>query len=118
VVSWTDEGVGVAKGIMVVESGPSDSSRDADYNEWYRTVHVPEMCAVPGIVSAQRYRRRDAGGGASDPARHRYLTIYELEADDLAQPLDELARRSGDHRPPPSDARRSPPVVTVYERFE
>jgi hypothetical protein len=105
----------VAKGIMVVESEPADLGAEEEYDRWYREVHIPELLSVPGFVGARRYRvRKDLGRGESD--KPRYLTVYDLEADDLAAPLN--AMRS---RPRPSvatPALSQSTVVTVYELAE
>lgn len=39
------------------------------FNAWYDKEHLPEVCALPGIVSARRFRE----------SAQRYITIYELE---------------------------------------
>jgi hypothetical protein len=48
-----------------------ESSWEADFNDWYDQEHIPVRMAVPGFLSAQRYRAPDS--------RH-YLAIYELQA--------------------------------------
>ena len=105
----------MAKGIMVVESEPVDPDAEDEYDRWYREVHIPELLAVPGFVGARRYRiRKELGHGESD--KPRYLTVYELEADDLAAPLTAMRarpRREGS-APPLSPST----VVTVYELVE
>lgn len=48
--------------------------KDAEFNEWYSDTHIPEVVALPGFVSAQRYEF------ASDaPTPYRYATVYEIE---------------------------------------
>jgi len=103
---------------MVVESGPADAEREAEYNEWYSGTHIPEISSIPGFVSARRYKIREADRDRSTKAS--YLAIYELEADDIGQPLAELATRSAAGRMGRSDALgvSPPPVVTVYELIE
>jgi len=44
------------KGLMVVQSRPSDPEREDEYNEWYSHTHLPEIRAVPGFVAARRYK--------------------------------------------------------------
>jgi hypothetical protein len=104
------------KGILVVQSGPADPSCEAEYNDWYTNTHIPDMLAGPGFVSAQRYRRVDQGAApAHGPA---YLAIYELEAEDLADPLAARQdRRAQGLTGPSSDAlaRDPAPVMTIYE---
>lgn len=48
--------------------------KDAEFNEWYSNTHIPEVVALPGFVSAQRY---EVAGEA--PAPYRYATVYEIE---------------------------------------
>jgi hypothetical protein len=105
----------VPKGIMVVQSGPADPAREDEYNDWYDNTHVPEICAVPGFVSARRYKVH--GAPAGDPA---YLAIYEIDADDLTAPAAELRARSAAGLTHISDALRldPPPVVTIYELLD
>ena len=53
------------KGIIVVYSGPDSPEHDEEYNEWYDTVHVPEVCSVPGVVvsaSFQTQHRAEESG--------------------------------------------------------
>jgi hypothetical protein len=103
------------RGIMVVQSSPAEG-RDRDYNEWYSHTHIPQILEIPGFVSARRYRVSDG----AQPGEHAYLAVYELEADDLAEPVAELRSRSASGRTDRSDALGSTPpsVVTVYELIE
>ena len=104
------------KGVMLVRTGPSDPSREDEYNDWYTNTHIPQVCEVPGITGARRYKLRDAAAGEG-PA---YLAIYDLEADDLAEPMRELRARSASGQMDMSDVLRldPPPVVTVCELIE
>ncbi|OGA35446.1 MAG: hypothetical protein A3G80_15320 [Betaproteobacteria bacterium RIFCSPLOWO2_12_FULL_62_13b] len=40
------------------------------FNEWYSGIHVPELLALPGFISARRYRAIE---GAP-----RFFTLYEI----------------------------------------
>lgn len=106
------------KGIMVVQSAPSDPAREDEFNDWYSRTHLPEIRAVPGFVSARRYKVHDAGNGV--PLAHPYLAIYEIEADDLTGPVKELHARSAAGETTSSDALQTdpPPVVTFYELID
>jgi hypothetical protein len=44
---------------------------DAEWNEWYSTIYVPNYETVPGVIRGRRYR---AVVGAPQ-----YLTFYEFE---------------------------------------
>jgi hypothetical protein len=43
---------------------------EAEFNEWYDHEHIPALSAVPGVLSARRFR--DMKG------THRYLALYHL----------------------------------------
>jgi hypothetical protein len=47
--------------------------RDAAFHGWYDEEHIPLRMAVPGFVSARRYR--DTGEGAQG-----FLAVYEMDA--------------------------------------
>ena len=110
------------KGIMVVETSPLDAEHDDAYNDWYANHHLPEVLAVPGFVGARRFKvHQTAGGGATTSAAgHRYLSIYEIEADDLTAPMLELRARSAAGETTRTDAVQvdPPAVVTLYELLE
>jgi len=71
-------------GVMIVMSNPTDGNEVA-FNEWYETVHVPEVLAVPGVASARRFAIAPLdlpeveGIEPPAPPSHRYLVIYELD---------------------------------------
>jgi hypothetical protein len=48
---------------------------EAEFNEWYNTEHVPALAAVPGTLSARRYR----GTGAD----RRYVALYHLASPEV-----------------------------------
>ena len=72
------------KTLYLVFGNPA-AGKEAEFNEWYDNVDVPEVLATPGMLTAQRFELRDsemtgAEGGPPAPA-HRYLTVYEMEGD-------------------------------------
>ena len=77
----------MARGIILVESRPSSPDRDQEYNTWYDEVHLPQLVALPGFVSARRFRPAD--GDAP------YVAIYEIEGDDLQGVLDNMIANAG-----------------------
>ena len=101
------------RGILVVRSRPISPEREDEYNGWYSGVHLTELLQVPGFVSARRFRR--VSGGEDD-----YLAVYEVEADDLAAPLQELRRRSAAGETTRSDAIQTdpPPEIVLYEALD
>ena len=72
--------------LYLVFSNPVEGRED-EFNEWYDNVHLRDVLATPGMVSAQRYELYDTEmmqqareAGLPVPA-HRYLIVYEMEGD-------------------------------------
>ena len=71
---------------MMVMSRPV-AGREDEYNDWYQNVHLGELVALPGFVSAQRFRyARNLVEGETYP----YMSIYEVDTDDIDAVLDAL----------------------------
>jgi hypothetical protein len=72
--------------LFLVFTNPTEG-RDDEFNKWYDEIHLPDVCAVPGIVAAQRYDLIDFTPDVPDdmeaeappPPEHRYLAVYELD---------------------------------------
>lgn len=104
------------KGILVVQTRPSAPDREPEYNDWYNNVHLPELLAVPGFRSARRYRLVDDAASESDQPR--CIAIYDLEAEDVMDPIRELQRRARTGEIHQSDALQTDPapISAVYEQ--
>jgi hypothetical protein len=61
-------------------------SREADYDRWYRDIHVGEVLALPGFLSCHRYRQLGMDGQPTDI----FVAQYEVETDDPAALLQAL----------------------------
>jgi hypothetical protein len=70
------------KTIQIVFANPVEG-KDDEFNEWYENVHIPDLLAIPGMLSAQRFDLHDAEiyRTMGITPEHRYLTIYEMEGD-------------------------------------
>ncbi|MCK9876723.1 hypothetical protein MXD61_09130 [Frankia sp. AgPm24] len=108
----------MAKGILLVQSRPISPEAEAEYNRWYDEEHIPDVLKVPGIVSARRLRARDAGPIRVSGEAQPYIIVYELEADDLNTPMDELAKRTAEGSVTLSDTIDRPSLTTVYELID
>lgn len=75
------------KGIIHVESRPSSPDRDREYNTWYDEVHLPELVALDGFVSARRLKPVTGDGP--------YIALYEIEGDDLQAIMDNMIASAG-----------------------
>ncbi|MEE6175104.1 hypothetical protein [Mycobacterium sp. 050134] len=93
----------MAKGIVLVESRPGAPEREQEYNAWYDEVHLGELVALDGFVSARRLRPVSGDGP--------YVAIYEVEGDDLQTILDNMLANAG--RPRMSDALQLDPPPTM-----
>jgi len=67
--------------------------RDEEFNRWYEDVHLADILAVPGFVAARRFEAGDKQLRGK-PA-HRYMTLYEIETDDIEQAIRDLGAASG-----------------------
>src|SRR5246127_295803 len=59
------------KSLLFVESRPASPDHVDEYHRWHDQVHVPEMLAVDGFVSARRWQT----DGES------FVTLYEIDTD-------------------------------------
>lgn len=59
---------------------------EEEFNSWYDAYHVPELLMTPTLVAAQRFKLADIQApdypGYVKP-EYQYLTVYEIETDDL-----------------------------------
>lgn len=99
---------------MVVLSRPTEG-REEEYNAWYQDVHLGELVALEGFVSARRYRRaRNLAEGDTYP----YLAVYEIETDDIDAVVENLTATAEQGRLTMSDAvDTATAYAVVYEAF-
>lgn len=65
---------------MLVSTNPV-AGRDEEYNDWYDNRHLPDVLKLDGFVAAQRFRLAPADPPQEAP--HRYLAVYEVDADSV-----------------------------------
>lgn len=73
------------------------AGREADFERWYESRHMPDMLAVPGFISAERFT-------AVGESPYQFLAIYEIESDDIFGTLAEIGKRAGTDAMPINDA--------------
>jgi hypothetical protein len=81
----------MAKHIFLAFTNPTERRED-DYNDWQDNEHLPHGLQNPGFVGATRYRLADAQFAPAE-GRARYVTVWEIETDDIAQTLAEAQER-------------------------
>jgi len=111
----------MAKSVFLVWTNPVDDASDKEFNAWYSDIHVPQVVAeVPGVTGARRYRVVDMPG-AGGPPTHRYLCIWETDADDaagVAAGLQAAIEAGKIDMTPAMDVTASPPVSQWFEAVE
>ena len=72
--------------------------QDAEFNRWYDEQHLDDVKALPGVLTGERFKI----AGQAD--KWSYLTLYDVETDDLAAFGAEIQRRIGTELMPSTDA--------------
>ena len=88
--------------------------RDDQFNDWYTNRHIPDVLAIPGIVSASRYELAGTQR-MTPPWPYRYLAIYDIETDDLDWVAAEIGRRAGTDAMVISDAMASEKMPLIFQ---
>ena len=78
----------MAKWLLVVYTDSADPLREAEFNEWYDKVHLPDVLPAPGLVRATRYVNTDP-----NPGPGKFLATYEIESDDIDKTMATLQER-------------------------
>jgi len=66
--------------IIAVESDCTDPKHEDEFNDWYDNIHIPDCLTSPGYESAIRYQIEKP-----EPGRGKYLTLYEVRTDNVAE---------------------------------
>jgi hypothetical protein len=75
---------------VFVMSEPT-AGHDAEYNDWYTNVHIPDLVRMPGVTAAQRFKTQERMAGSKALAT--YLALYEFG--DTKRALSEISSRGG-----------------------
>lgn len=68
--------------------------QDDQFNRWFTEVHLPDALKIPGFLNGQRFRLTELQREGAT-RQWQYLTIYEVETDELDGVIAELKRRAG-----------------------
>jgi hypothetical protein len=68
----------MARYILEVRTNCSDPEKEAEYNDWYNNIHLPDVLETPGFVRATRYENTNPAEGEA-----KFVAIYEIETDDI-----------------------------------
>jgi hypothetical protein len=85
---------------LVVFSRPV-AGREESYVEWYENTHLAEVCQLSGVKSARRY---SLSRNMSEREPYPYMTIYNIDTDDIDAVLADLQASGADGHMLMSDA--------------
>jgi len=102
----------MTKHVLIALTNPVEG-REQEFNEWYDNQHVPDFLALPGCVSAQRFKLSDVQ--LPRPCPYRYLAVYEFEADAIATAVATAVERVGTPAMPRSDAASREMLTPIFE---
>lgn len=72
--------------MMIAFSRPASAEQEAEYNNWYSNIHLPEVMKIKGVIGARRYKTADIKPPEGISGRtHPYVAIYELSATNEAE---------------------------------
>lgn len=97
-----------------------DPAHEAEFDDWYDNIHLPDVLNVPGVVAARRLKLAAGQATAEDDrfflcdverngAKFGNLAIYEIEADDEKAVLEHITGMAGT-----ADMELSPYLNEVY----
>jgi hypothetical protein len=73
----------VPRTVSIVFSQPPPGVPDEDFEQWY-DAHLLEMLAIPGFLSAQRFRIEPEVAAAGASAAYRFAALFEFDGDPAA----------------------------------
>jgi len=76
----------MAKHSFFVFSTCTDPARELEFNRWYTHMHLPDLSAAKGFVSARRY----VGARADAHSKSLYLAVYDFDTDDIDASISSL----------------------------
>ncbi len=80
----------MAKWLIVEETNCTDTAREAEYNERYDKIHIPDVLEVPGFVRATRYENTQLS-----EEKAKFLAAYEIETDDIDERMKTVTEHIG-----------------------
>jgi hypothetical protein len=105
------------RALITIASNPNKPENESAFNDWYARTHLAEIRSAPGVVDAHRYRLPEIQVMPADRA-HRYLTVVEIDVDDLAGAVAGLLGRAAASPEAAQWMELDPlPAITVWERL-
>jgi hypothetical protein len=76
--------------VLVVASSPVPG-REAEYAEWYDTVHLPDVCKAKGVLNGRRLIALDSSPATPPGAQ---ISTFDLDVEDPALVMAEIMERT------------------------
>ena len=76
---------------LLLATSQAKPGREDEYNHWYDTNHLRDVCAVPGITSGRRFEADPRSPARPDAD---CIALYEIDTDDPTTVFTELQRRA------------------------
>lgn len=102
----------MGKYTMLVLTNAVEGKED-EFNDWYSNQHLKDVIAVPGFVSAQRFKI--VGDAVAADPLYRYCATYELDTETPQASIDSMMSRVGTELMPMSDGMDENFYVVLYE---
>lgn len=97
--------------LVLILTEPTEGKED-EFNDYYENLHLGEVLATTNLQSAQRFK---LVGQAGEPCPLPYLALYETEAEDAAEVINNLNESRPQRRQSDSLNRRTGRVWVFEE---
>lgn len=108
----------MSNAVLLAYVRPTSRTDEAEFNRWYDEVHIPQLIdRVPGVHAARRFQFADDQFDGTTPPAHGYLTLYEIDPDNIAGTIAEIGTAMTDgslELTTTLDAETVPAVMHVY----
>ncbi|MFC2014802.1 hypothetical protein ACFLUP_02285 [Chloroflexota bacterium] len=73
------------KYVLVVALNCTDAEKESEFNEWYNTIHLPDVLETPGFLKATRWEHNDPKEGDA-----KFLALYDIETENIENTMKAL----------------------------
>jgi hypothetical protein len=98
---------------MIALTRPVEGRED-EYHDWYQSVHLVELCTIPGVIGAQRYKMAAQLSGYDG---REFLAIYDIETDDIGVTMAAIGQAAASGKMTRSDALAPGGYTVVFSEF-
>ena len=100
------------RALLFVRLGEVPSNKEAEWNNWYNTSHIPNRINNPGFIAARRY----TAIGLESKGECKYLTLYELKTIDALTGENYLKLRDWEASLPSDSFEATTPNLPNFKR--